>query len=115
MWVESATASRRAEVLAGQAYLRLHLAATKLGLSLQPMGQLLEEYPEMEAPRRALYEALGVGTRSTTVQMLARIGYGERIPPRRAGSSPRSSARAVDPENPPHFRGGRLAGRSRIR
>jgi len=34
---------------------------------------------------------------------------------RRAGSSPRSSGRAAEPENPPHFRGGRLAGRVRIR
>jgi len=62
-------------------YVRLHLAATRLGLSLQPMSQLLEEYPEMEAQRRALYEALGFEARSATLQMLARVGYGERVPP----------------------------------
>jgi len=39
----------------------------------------------LEAPGRAFYEALGLEARSATVQMLAGVGYGERVPlaPRR--------------------------------
>jgi hypothetical protein len=75
VWLSTAGNSRREQVLAGRAYVRLHLAATRLGLAWQPMSQLLQEFPEMAALQAQAYAALGVPPAGATVQMLARIGH----------------------------------------
>ncbi|MFN7534198.1 MAG: Acg family FMN-binding oxidoreductase [Brevundimonas sp.] len=70
---------RRDQLDAGARWLRLSLAATQLGLSLQPVSQALQEYPEMSGPYgriHALYAEPG-----HTVQMLARIGFSPVVPP----------------------------------
>lgn len=70
---------RRDQLDAGARWLRLSLAATQLGLSLQPVSQALQEYPEMSGPYgriHALYADPG-----HTVQMLARIGFSPVVPP----------------------------------
>lgn len=69
--------TRRDQLEAGARWLRLNLATTALGLSLHPVSQALQEYPEMAGPYariHALYAAPG-----QTVQMLGRLGYGPAI------------------------------------
>lgn len=70
--------TRRDQLDAGARWLRLSLAAAQRGLSLQPVSQALQEYPEMAAPYariHALYAQPG-----QTVQMLARVGFAPAIP-----------------------------------
>ncbi|GHB39000.1 hypothetical protein GCM10007094_30590 [Pseudovibrio japonicus] len=71
--------SRVDQIRAGYEWIRLQLAATRLGLSMQPVSQALQEYPEMAEHYSAVHEMLaGPGE---TVQMLARLGYGPQIDP----------------------------------
>jgi hypothetical protein len=81
VWVTTAGNSRREQVEAGRAYVRLHLAATRLGLAWHPMSQLLQEFPEMAALRSRLHDELGVRPGSGLVQMLARIGRADPVSP----------------------------------
>ena len=74
IWIETEGNSRRRQVEAGRATLRLHLEAARQGLAWHPMSQALQEYPEMEETRRALYRHLGADPARTTVQMLVRVG-----------------------------------------
>jgi hypothetical protein len=70
--------TRRDQLDAGARWMRLSLAAAQRGLSLQPVSQALQEYPEMAAPYarvHALYAQPG-----QTVQMLARVGFAPPIP-----------------------------------
>jgi len=79
------TANTRLEqVLIGRAYCRVHLAAARLGLAMQPLSQLLEEYPEMDPLQRRLKQMLNISAEQT-VQMLFRLGYAKPTPhtPRR--------------------------------
>lgn len=93
VWLSTPTAqhaatgtTRRAEVEAGRAYLRLQLKATELGVQMHPMSQAPEEFAEMRAHYARLHELL-VGAPSTTrtVQMFCRIGHSAPVPatPRR--------------------------------
>ncbi len=63
---------------AGRRWLRLNLATTGMGLSLHPVSQALQEYPEM-APHYARAHEL-LAPEGHTVQMLGRLGYGPDIP-----------------------------------
>jgi hypothetical protein len=68
----------RAEALAaGRDWLRVNLAATALGLSLHPVSQALQEFPEMAGPYTEAQALLGGGE---YVQMLGRLGYGPATP-----------------------------------
>ncbi|MCA3562680.1 MAG: twin-arginine translocation pathway signal protein [Aestuariivirga sp.] len=70
--------TRRDQLDAGSRWMRLSLAAAQRGLSLQPLSQALQEYPEMAAPYariHALYAQPG-----QTVQMLARVGFAPPVP-----------------------------------
>jgi hypothetical protein len=80
VWINSDDNSRATQIIAGGAYARLNLAATKLGLSMHPWSQALQEYPEM-AQLHAEAERLLGAPNEARVQMLARIGYGPEIPP----------------------------------
>ncbi|SDR32666.1 twin-arginine translocation pathway signal protein [Pseudovibrio sp. Tun.PSC04-5.I4] len=71
--------SRVAQIEAGYDWIRLQLAATGQGLSMQPVSQALQEFPEMAEHYSKVHEILaGPGE---TVQMLARLGYGPKIDP----------------------------------
>ena len=71
--------TREAQILAGRDWVRLHLAATGLGLSMQPVSQALQEYPEMGGYFEKVHKMLAKpGER---VQMLGRLGYGPAIHP----------------------------------
>lgn len=63
---------------AGRRWLRLNLTTTQMGLSLHPISQALQEYPEMDALYAKAHEMLA--PEGHTVQMLGRLGYGPAIP-----------------------------------
>lgn len=80
VWVVSPDFSRRDEITAGQAYVRLNLAAAGLGLAMHPFSQGLQEY----ATQKPVYDALHreLAPDGGRVQMLARIGYPKaQVPP----------------------------------
>lgn len=65
------------QINAGRDWMRLHLAATGHGLSMQPVSQSLQEYPEMADHYAQVHEMLAEP--GETVQMLGRLGYGPKI------------------------------------
>ncbi len=71
--------TRTAQVLAGRAYARVALTVQSLGLSMHPMSQSLEEYPDM-APVKARMEREVALSPGSTVQMLFRLGYADPTP-----------------------------------
>ncbi len=72
-------ASRAGQLAAGRAYLRANLAATAAGLSLHPVSQALQEFPEMAGVKARLDTALGIAA-PNRLHMLARLGYGPGVP-----------------------------------
>ena len=48
-WVTTETNTRVDQLGVGSDWLRSHLAATSVGLSMHPLSQVLQEFPEMEA------------------------------------------------------------------
>ncbi len=79
-WLVTPANDRIAQVNAGRAYVRAQLAATAHGLSMQPLSQALQEYPEMAEPYREIHALLGA-TGGATVQMWARLGHGPAVEP----------------------------------
>ena len=73
--------SRLDQIAAGRRWLRLHLAATALGVSVHPVSQALQEYPEMAKHYDAVHDMLAQGASQggETVQMLGRLGYGPAV------------------------------------
>jgi hypothetical protein len=78
VWLATEGNARGDQIGAGRAWLRLNLATTGLGLGLHPIGQCLQEFPEMAAPYAEAHEMLG--RPGETVQMLGRLGYGPEAP-----------------------------------
>ena len=68
--------------------MRIHLAATREGVAMQPLSQALQEYPEMAGHYKQAHELLAPS--GGTVQMLARLGYADTVLP-----SPRWSLESV--------------------
>jgi hypothetical protein len=87
-WMVTQGNDRHTQVNAGRAYARAQLAATAQGLSMHPLSQALQEYPEQAEPYRQIHALLQADTPGQTVQMWARLGYGPSV-----GPSPR---RGVD-------------------
>ncbi len=79
IWQVTATNTRADQIAAGQDWVRINLAATALGLGLQPLSQALQEYPEMAAPYAEIHRRLA--PEGGTVQMWARLGYGPDVAP----------------------------------
>lgn len=80
-WMITEGNDRETQVNAGRAYVRAQLAATKHGLSMQPISQALQEYPEMAKPFAAVHQLLGAPRPRDTVQMWVRLGYAPAIRP----------------------------------
>ena len=80
-WLITEGNDRVTQVNAGRAWVRAQLAATEQGLSMQPISQALQEYPEMGAPYREIHERLQAGAPRFTVQMWARLGYAPAVQP----------------------------------
>lgn len=70
--------SRADQIAAGRRWLRLNLTTTALGLSLHPVSQALQEFPEVAAHRAEAQARLA--RPGETVQMLGRLGYGPAVP-----------------------------------
>jgi hypothetical protein len=79
-WLVTEGNGRADQIVAGRDYLRFCLAATAAGLSMQPLSQALQEYPEMAGHYRAMRRELGIGE-GETLQMFVRLGYGPTIEP----------------------------------
>lgn len=78
VWLTTTENSRPAQIASGRAWLRLNLLATQLGLSLHPVSQCLQEYPEMEQHYLSAHQQLA--RQGETVQMLGRLGYAAPAP-----------------------------------
>jgi hypothetical protein len=79
-WLVTDGNSRADQIAAGRDYLRYCLAATAAGLSMQPLSQALQEYPEMAGHYRDMRRELGIGS-DQTLQMFVRLGYGPVVEP----------------------------------
>jgi len=88
-WMVTEGNDRKIQVNAGRAYARAQLAATAQGLSMQPLSQALQEYPEQAGPYAGIHALLQAPSPRYTVQMWARLGY---APP--VGPSPRRGLQA---------------------
>jgi hypothetical protein len=80
-WLVTEGNDRFTQVNAGRAYARAQLAATAAGLSMQPLSQALQEYPEQVVPYTDIHQLLGAPVPRFTVQMWARLGYAPAIEP----------------------------------
>jgi hypothetical protein len=78
-WITTIGNFRVEQLNAGRAFERVALTAASIGLSLQPMTQLLADYPGMEDLRTELHEFLGIPG-SRTIQMFFRMGYARPVP-----------------------------------
>lgn len=78
MWQTTADNSRADQIRAGRDYVRLNLAASALGVGMQPLSQALQEYPEMRAHFDRLRTTLEIPV-DETLQMFVRLGYGADV------------------------------------
>ena len=81
LWLNTERNDRITQLQAGRAYVRAQLAATAQGLSMHPLSQALQEYPEQASHYKAVHQLLGATERGHTVQMWTRLGYGPAIGP----------------------------------
>ncbi len=79
VWLTTRNNSRIAQIAAGRSWLRVNLAATAAGLGVQPLSQILQEYPEIASLYRRCHTLLTPN--GGTVQMLARVGHGPAVAP----------------------------------
>jgi len=78
LWLTTPGNSRADQIAAGRDHVRLNLAATATGLSMQPFSQALQEFALMRPHYEAMRTALGIAA-GDTLQMLVRLGYGPEI------------------------------------
>lgn len=80
-WLSTERNDRITQLLTGRAYVRAQLAATAQGLSMHPLSQALQEYPEQKPHYQAVHQLLGAAERGHTVQMWTRLGHAPAIGP----------------------------------
>lgn len=80
-WLVTEGNDRATQVNAGRAYVRAQLAATAADLSMQPLSQALQEYPEQAGTYAAIHQLLDAPSPRFTVQMWARLGHAPTIEP----------------------------------
>jgi hypothetical protein len=81
LWMVTQGNDRTTQVSAGRAYARVQLAATAQGLVMQPLSQALQEYAEQQTPYADIHTLVGAQRPGKTVQMWARVGYAQAVPP----------------------------------
>jgi hypothetical protein len=81
LWLVTEGNDRLTQVNAGRAYARVQLAATTHGVSMQPLQQALQEYPEQAKPYADIRRILDAPQPAQTVQMWARVGYAPPVEP----------------------------------
>lgn len=79
IWLTTPGNTRAEQITAGRDWVRLNLAATALGLGVQPMSQALQEFPEMAPHYTEAHQRLA--PEGGVVQMLGRLGYGPGVGP----------------------------------
>lgn len=79
LWLISPSNNRVDQIKTGADWVRTNLATTGLGVSLHPMSQALQEYPEMKSIYDETQKLLAPD--GGTVQMLGRLGYAARVAP----------------------------------
>ena len=80
VWITTLGNSRLEQIAAGRSYLRVALRVTSLGLAMQPMSQALQEYAAMQPHYENVHALLAQGAEER-VQMLARLGYADKVQP----------------------------------
>ena len=80
-WMVTEGNDRKTQINAGRAYVRAQLAATAQGLSMQPLSQALQEYPEQAVPYAQIHALLKAPPPKYTVQMWARLGHAPPVQP----------------------------------
>lgn len=80
VWISTAQGRRIDALNAGQAYLRMQLAATAMGVGIHPMSQALQEFPEMAPHHQAVHQhtlgrAAPTHAADPVLQMFCRLGY----------------------------------------
>lgn len=78
LWLATPTNTRVDQITAGRDWVRINLAATAEGVALQPLSQVLQEYPEMAAVYGKAHQMLAPD--GGTLQMLGRLGYADPVP-----------------------------------
>lgn len=81
LWMLTADNSRKTQVDAGRAYMRVQLAATAHGVVMHPLQQALQEYPEQARTHAEIRRLVGASEPSQTVQMWARVGFAPSVEP----------------------------------
>jgi hypothetical protein len=81
LWMVTEGNDRATQVNAGRAYARVQLAATAHGVSMQPLQQALQEYPEQAQSHADIRRLLQAPHPAQTVQMWARVGYAPPVEP----------------------------------
>ena len=80
VFIKTAGNTRKDQINAGRGYVRMNLKASELGISMHPLSQALQEYEEVAPQFELIRQKLNVGNQET-LQMFARIGYGEKPNP----------------------------------
>jgi hypothetical protein len=80
-WMVTQGNDRKTQINAGRAYVRAQLAATAQALSMQPLSQALQEYPEQARPYAQIHALLDAPPPRSTVQMWTRLGHAPPIGP----------------------------------
>jgi len=80
VYVKTNGNTRKDQIEAGRSYVRMNLKATELGIAMHPLSQALQEYEEVAPQFEEIRQKLGLASEET-LQMFARIGYGEKPNP----------------------------------
>jgi hypothetical protein len=80
-WLVSEGNDRIMQINVGRAYVRAQLAASAAGVSMHPVSQALQEYPEQALPFAQIHRLLCQASPHLRVQMLCRMGYAPEIGP----------------------------------
>ena len=73
-WLTTPGNSRIEQLQTGARWVRLHLAATQLGVAMHPLSQVLQEFPEMASCYDEIHDLLGISA-PARIQGLFRLGY----------------------------------------
>ncbi len=80
VFVKTEGNKRKDQIEAGRGYVRMNLKASALGIAMHPLSQALQEYEEVKPQFEGIRQKLAV-REEETLQMFARIGYGEKPNP----------------------------------
>jgi hypothetical protein len=80
VFIKTQANTRKDQIEAGRGYVRMNLKATAPGIAMHPLSQALQEYEEVKPQFEAIKQKLDVKPQET-LQMFARIGYGEKPNP----------------------------------